>query len=244
MPTVFVTGGARRIGRGLIRRFAERGWDVGITFQTSAEAALTTRNEVLEKGVRCHITRVDVSDAPALERAMADLVDELGMPDAIVSNAGVFPDAIDPRLLEPDAVRSAIDVNTMPLLTLAKYYDSLAERTGSHGRLVAIASLGAFEIWKDRLAYNVSKSALVTMVRSLARSMAPRLSVNAVAPGAIVFPDDPTSADLAVSKVDRIPMGRYGTADDVFDAVWMFSSASTYITGQVLSVDGGYGLTR
>ena len=108
-----------------------------------------------------------------------------------------------------------------------------------------MGSLGAHEIWRDRIAYNVSKSALHTMVQTLARGLAPRISVNSVAPGIIVQPNDVAEHERAgMIGIDRIPMERYGDVADVFDAVWFFATASRYITGQTIIVDGGYHLTR
>lgn len=240
MPTVLLTGGARRLGGALARGFAARGYNVGITYHTSEPAAAATVAACAEAGVRAAMRRCDVADTASLEHAVASLFDELGTPDVIVSNAGIFPERTTVDKLDVDAVRHAIDVNTLPLVTLARlYHDRLTRSSVEHGRLISISSLGALEIWRDRLAYNVSKSALLTAVMSLARSAAPRMSVNTVAPGAILMPQEPTSNDAAMLQAERIPMARYGTSDDVMDAVWFFATCSPYITGQVLAVDGG-----
>ncbi|MBS1560458.1 MAG: SDR family oxidoreductase [Bacteroidetes bacterium] len=240
MSVVFITGGGRRLGRAMALGFAERGYDVGITFHTSADEAKSTVDAIRAMGRRSHAVQADVANDAALQAAFEALVAELGIPDVVVSNAGVFPDA-NAHANAKD-VRSAIDVNTLPLVTLAR----CIERHPLVGtpRLVAISSLGGMEIWKDRLAYNVSKSALNTAVRSLARSLAPHVTVNAVAPGAIEQPSERTEADKGLTHLERIPMRRYGTAADVFEAVWFFSTTTTYITGQIISVDGGYGLVR
>jgi pteridine reductase len=240
MSVVFITGGGRRLGRAMALGFAERGYDVGITFHTSADEARSAVDAILAMGHRSHAVQADVANEEALQAAFEVLVDELGVPDVVVSNAGVFPDAN--AHVNATEVRAAIDVNTLPLVTLARCIERHPSVGGT--RLVAISSLGGLEIWKDRLAYNVSKSALNTAVRSLARSMAPQVTVNAVAPGAIEQPTERTESDKGLTQLERIPMRRYGTAVDVFEAVWFFSTTTTYITGQILSVDGGYGLVR
>jgi len=239
MSVVFITGGGRRLGRAIALQFAEKGFDVGILYLTSEDQTRSTINEIRAMGKHASSVRVDVADEVALSMAFDALVGDLGAPEVVISNAGVFPDA-DPRATTDD-VRRAVDVNTLPLITLAR----CIERHGTNGltRLVALSSLGGVEIWKDRLAYNVSKSALNTAVRSLARSMAPSVLVNAVAPGAIEQPEERTTSDGHMAGPDRIPMQRYGTAADVFEAVWFFST-TTYVTGQILHVDGGYGLVR
>ncbi len=240
MSVVFITGGGRRLGRAMALGFAERGYDVGITFHTSSDEARSAVDAIHAMGRRSHAVQADVATDLALQAAFDVLVAELGVPDVVISNAGVFPDA-NAHASASD-VRSAIDVNTLPLVTLARCIERHPSVGGT--RLVAISSLGGLEIWKDRLAYNVSKSALNTAVRSLARSMAPQVTVNAVAPGAIEQPTERTDADKGLTQLERIPMRRYGTAADVFEAVWFFSTTTTYITGQIISVDGGYGLVR
>lgn len=243
MPIVFITGGARRIGKQLALNFARRGWDVGFTFHTSADAAVQTLQELQQIGVRADMKRCDVANDDELMHAFQRLCETLGTPDVVISNAGIFPDRRTINELDAAALRATLDVNTTPLLTLAKAYHSALENDRT-GRLIAISSLGALEVWKDRIDYNVSKSALVTLVQTLARSLAPSITVNTVAPGAIVIPDEPSSSDAAVASTDRIPMERYGLPDDVFDAVWFFATATSYITGQLLTVDGGYRLAR
>lgn len=244
MPSVVITGGARRIGGALARAFAQRGYDVGITYHTSADAAHATVLACTQAGVRATAQACDVADERSLVRAFDALVAEHGVPDVVVSNAGVFPDAMSVDALEADIIRRTIDVNTIPLVTLGKAYQRHIRATSGTGRLISISSLGAIETWRDRLPYNVSKSALLAAVHSLARSLAPSIAVNTVAPGAIRIIDEPTEADNAMSRVDRIPMGRHGTTDDIMDAVWFFATCSSYVTGQFLAVDGGYHLTR
>lgn len=244
MPSVFITGGARRIGGALARAFAHRGYDVAITYHTSADAARATIAACTDAGVRAVAHACDVADERTLVQAFNAVVAQHGVPDVVVSNAGVFPDTLSIDALEADIIRRTIDVNTLPLVTLGKAYHHHVRATSGTGRLISISSLGAIETWRDRLPYNVSKSALLAAVHSLARSLAPAIAVNTVAPGAIRILDEPTEADNAMSRIDRIPMGRHGTTDDIMDAVWFFATCSNYITGQFLGVDGGYHLTR
>lgn len=244
MPIVWITGGARRIGRGLALRFAAKGYDVAFTYHTSEEAATATKLEVEKLGRRCMIVQCNVADDASLELALESFDRVLGTADVVISNAGVFPmqqTVVDTGLEE---LKDTLSVNTFPLLTIARTYRAACARTGKHGRLISIGSLGSMEIWKDRIAYNVSKSALQTLAHTLARAMAPSMTVNTVAPGAIAQPEDVTSNDASLIDASRIPMNRHGSVDDVFDAVWFCATASRYITGQTIVVDGGYRLVR
>lgn len=245
MPVVWISGGARRLGKGLALRFAERGYDVSFTYRTSSKDAATVQAMVERLGRRCHITECDVRNESQLRTSLARCTQELGVPDVIVSNVGVFPARTPLPMLNEQDVVDALAINTIPLLTISRLYHELCIMHAVQGRIVSMGSLGAHEIWRDRIAYNVSKSALHTMVQTLARGLAPQISVNSVAPGVIAQPDDVEPHEVSgLINIDRIPMQRHGGIEDVFDAVWFFATATPYITGQTIIVDGGYHLTR
>ncbi|MEY2719682.1 MAG: hypothetical protein RLZZ273_1048 [Bacteroidota bacterium] len=244
MPVAFVIGGARRLGRSISLRLASAGYDVGITYHTSKLHAETLQQEISQIGLECIVSCCDLRDEQALYSSWNALVQALGMPDLVVVAAGVFPDAQDPVNIAPEQFIDAIRVNALPLVVLAGLYSGLCSKAQRTGRIVSIGSLGATEIWKDRLLYNSSKSAARTAALSLARSLAPQVSINIVAPGAIAQPHDATEADRRLIPAERIPMQRHGTDADVCDAVMFFATSSNYITGQTIYVDGGYGLTR
>jgi len=242
MPIVWITGGARRIGKGLALRMAERGFDVGLTYNSSEKEALITAHEIELLGRRCLPLKCNVADPLALEMAITQFESTLGLANVVISNAGIFPSAKAMNQLNIAELEYTLRVNTLPLAVLAKYFYASCKLAGATGRLISIGSLGAEEIWLDRAAYNVSKSALQTLALSLARSCAPVLTVNTVAPGAITQPEDVTESDAFLIDQSRIPMQRHGTIEDIFSAVFFFSSASSYITGQTIVVDGGHRL--
>lgn len=244
MPVVFITGGARRIGRALVERFCAEGYSVFFTFNTSSSDAALLVTELSERGFVVHAIQCDVTIHSSVVNALEVCVHKLGVPSVIVSNAGEFPDPVQISELTEEQLFSTMQTNTFPLLTLSRQYVRLLEQGNLTGRMIAITSVGAFETWKNRTQYNVSKSAQHALMLSIARNVAPRLSVNAVAPGAIVFNSDPTKGDKSAGSVESIPMNRYGTGRDVADAVLFFAKCTTYITGQTIAVDGGYLLTR
>jgi len=244
VSVVFITGGARRIGRRLAERFAANGWSVGVTYNASVSEMESLKNQLDGAGIHSAFSQCDVAKEDQLRSSLDVLREHLGPPDVIVSNAGIFPDPKPIASTTPQDVLDAIAVNTLPLLIIARWLHAQLASSDQVRRLVAITSLGAVELWKDRLPYNVSKSAVQTMAYSLSRSLAPHIAVNSVAPGAIVMREEPSDSDTAVTTVERIPMKRYGSADDVFDAVHYFATCSPYITGQLIMVDGGYHRVR
>jgi len=244
MPVAFVIGGARRLGRSISLRLASAGYDIGVTYHTSEAQATSLHSEITHIGLRCATTHCDLLHENALSASWDVLVQALGVPDLVVVAAGVFPNVQDPADLMPEEFIDAMRINALPLVVIAGNYSRLCRQMEHEGRIVSIGSLGATEIWKDRLLYNSSKSAARSAALSLARSLAPRITVNIVAPGAIAQPHDATESDKALIPAERIPMQRHGTDADVCEAVMFFATASHYITGQTIYVDGGYGLTR
>ncbi len=244
MPVAFVIGGARRLGRSITQRLASHGYDVGITYNTSGYLAASLKSEVELHGRRLIHVQCDLRNEQQLQQAWTKLTAALGVPDVVIVAAGVFPDPQHPGTVSSEQFIDTMRINTLPLILLAGMYASVCDEAKSIGRMISLGSLGATEIWKDRLLYNASKAAARTSALSLARSLAPTLSVNIVAPGAISQPHDMTDADKRLIPAERIPMQRHGSDQDVCDAVMFFTTAPHYITGQTIYVDGGYGLTR
>lgn len=244
MPVAFVIGGARRLGGNITRSLAQAGYDVGITYHTSSSKAETLVSECMALGRTAVAVQCNVTSEQDGRAAWSTLTSKLGVPDVLVVCAGVFFDKQDPRSITAESMAEAFAVNTIPLVVFGAMYAEACDAAGTTGRLISIGSLGAHEIWMDRLRYNTSKAAAHTAALSLARSLAPTIAVNIVAPAAISVPDDPTASDESLIPTTRIPMQRHGTADDVASAVMFFASCSRYITGQTIHVDGGYGLTR
>jgi NAD(P)-dependent dehydrogenase (short-subunit alcohol dehydrogenase family) len=243
--TVFITGSGRRIGRALARGFAREGWSVAVHYGHSREEAEATLAEVRGHGVRGELFGADVRDRDAIRLAIFDAADAFGTIDVLVNNAGVYPKPASIEEVSDEMWRAVIETNLYGEFYAAQAAaEVMLRREGENeaGRIVNLSSLGAIQIWKDRIPYNVSKAAVVQLTRALARSLAPRIAVNSVAPGAIEIPEEPAGGRLLDAA--RIPMRRYGTVDDIFGAVWYFATAASYITGQTLVVDGGLNIAQ
>ncbi|HET9949829.1 MAG TPA: SDR family oxidoreductase [Longimicrobiales bacterium] len=229
-----VTGGALRLGRHLARGLAAAGWDVAISYRSSADAAREAAGEVRALGRRCEALEADLADPAAPEALVGAVGEAFGRLDLLVSSAASF----DARpLLEVDAEAwdAVMDVNVRaPHLLVRAAAPLLREARGS---VVNLADLAAFQAWTEHPHHAVSKAALVHLTRVQARALAPEVRVNAVAPGAVLPPDDwPESRLEALARA--APLRRLGTPEDVVQAV-LYLADALYVTGHVLVVDGG-----
>jgi len=239
---VLITGSGRRIGRALALRFAGRGWRVALHYGHAEERARQTLEEVRGLGGDAMLLQADVRDREQVRSMVKKAHAHFGAIDVLVNNAGIYPRPVPVADVTEELWRSVIETNLYGEFFTAQAVAERMLEDGTAGRIVNLSSLGAFQIWKNRIPYNVSKAAVVQLTRALARALAPTITVNSVAPGAIELPDDPSPGMLL--PADRIPMRRYGSADDIFRAVWFFAVDAGYITGQTLIVDGGLNIAQ
>jgi NAD(P)-dependent dehydrogenase (short-subunit alcohol dehydrogenase family) len=231
-----VTGAAKRIGRAMALAFAEQGANVAITYGASALEAEETVRALAEFGVEAMAVRCDLRDAEDIRQTMAAVIEAFGRLDILVNNAGIFESAALEEITQEQWDRM-FDTNTRgPFLMGQAAYPHLRARAG---RIINIGSLGGTHPWATHAHYCTSKAALHMLSQTMAKAWAPEISVNCVAPGMIVNGEvDPGYEHFA----EKTPMGRNGTPEDVAAAVLFFATGPKFITGQVLSVDGGLGL--
>jgi 3-oxoacyl-[acyl-carrier protein] reductase/pteridine reductase len=231
-----VTGAAKRIGRTLALTLAEAGASVAITFRDSESDAAETVAEIRALGVEAAPFRAELRDPEQIRTAIDAAVARFSRLDILVNNAGRFETAA----LENITVEqwdAMFEINTRaPFLTAQAVYPHLKAVAG---RIINIGSLGGLHPWPTHAHYCTSKAALHMLTRTMSKAWAPEISVNCVAPGMIVNGEvDPEYEHFA----RRTPMKRNGTAADVAEAVLFFATGPHFITGQILSVDGGLGL--
>ncbi len=224
---ILVTGAARRIGRAIAIRLAAEGAQLRIHYGNS-------RAEAEEVSALCGgapIFQADLSKVSEIEK----LFQEVGELDCLVNNAARFT-KINPLLV------TEADWDFIHSTNLKAYFfcaqqaaRSMMQREG--GRIVNISSIGGIEAWPDYAHYCASKAGVIHLTRALARAWAPKISVNSVAPGAIPF-EEAETAPLQALKA-RTPAGRFGTGDEIADAVLYFLTATKFVTGQLTIVDGG-----
>ncbi len=233
---VLVTGAARRIGRALALALAAEGADVAITYRGSAAEAAETVADIEALGLRSLAIACDVRDEASVQGAVLKAVEHMGGLDILVNNAGAFETApLEEITVEQwDAM---FETNTRgPFLVSKAAHPHLKQ---ARGRIVNIGSLGGIHPWATHAHYCTSKAALHMLSKTMAKAWAPEIAVNCVAPGMIVWGEVNPAYEHFATKT---PMRRNGSAEDVGAAVLFFASAPSFITGQMIAVDGGLGL--
>jgi 3-oxoacyl-[acyl-carrier protein] reductase/pteridine reductase len=235
--SALVTGGARRVGRGIALALAEAGADVALTFRTSQAEAIETARAIENLGRRALAVECDVRFEASVRAAIAATVGRFGRLDLVVNNAAVFETApLHSLTIEQwDAV---FETNTRGPFLVAR--EALTALRAVEGRIVNIGSLGGMKAWVGHAHYCASKAALHILTQAMSKAFAPEVSVNCVAPGWIEL--DEKSTESAVHFAAKTPMRRNGSVDDVAQAVLFFATGPHFITGQILTVDGGLGL--
>ena len=231
-----VTGAAKRIGRALALSLAEAGANIAITWRQSEAEARQTVADIEALGAQAIASQVDVRNPEQVRSAIEAAAQRFGRLDILVNNAGRYETAaLESLTIEQwDAM---FDTNTRgPFLAAQAAHPYLK---AARGRIINIGSLGGMHPWPTHAHYSTSKAALHMVTRTMSRAFAPEISVNCVAPGMIVNGEVGPEYE---SFARRTPMQRNGTAQDVAAAVLFFATGPHFITGQILSVDGGLGL--
>lgn len=243
---VLVTGSSRGLGRAMALEFAQQGYSVAVHYarsQAPAEAVAQEINDIIttrETGAATAIFQADVADADACATLIKAVKKELGAPAILVNNAGVTQDNLALRM-KAEQWQQVLDIN----LSAAFYLSKAALRgmmSARWGRIINISSVVGLMGNAGQANYVAAKAGLIGLTKSLALEYAERnITVNAVAPGFISSDmTDALSDDVRKQYLERIPLRRFGTPDDVAQVVrFLASEAAGYMTGQTLSIDGG-----
>lgn len=229
-----VTGGAVRLGRAITLGLAEAGFAVAIHYRNSRAPAEAVAAEVRALGRKCVLVQADLARPGAAEEVLAAIEADFGRLDLLVNNAACF-DATPLAEADADTWDAVMDVNVRAPHLLVRAATALLR--ASRGAVVNLVDLSAFQPWADYPVHAVSKAALAHLTRVQARALAPEIRVNAIAPGAVLPPDDYSQERLETLR-RRTPLGALGTPEDVVDAV-RFLADAPYVTGHILTVDGG-----
>jgi NAD(P)-dependent dehydrogenase (short-subunit alcohol dehydrogenase family) len=227
---ILVTGAAKRIGRSIALRLAAEGAHVAIHYNESEKAARATAEECND----APIFRANLESVAEIRRMFDGAAERFGRIDGLVNNAARYT-TIDPLKIEEADWDFIHSVNLKSVFFCCQAAAKLM-LAGNGGHIVNISSLGALKPWANNAHYCASKAGVVMLTRALANAWAPKISVNSVAPGVIPF-------DKTDERIDRFiaatPAGRAGTGEEVAEAVLFFLKSTTFITGQLVAVDGG-----
>ncbi|MBN1344829.1 MAG: glucose 1-dehydrogenase [Phycisphaerae bacterium] len=238
-----ITGGSRGIGAAISLALAEAGADIAVLFRSRRPEAERIRHLSADMGRRCELIQYDLADLDGLESVVDDVVQRLGHLDVLVNNAGIA------HLLPFDKVTHDVMDRTLRVNTMAPFFlaQAAARRMINRhqgGRIINISSTNGIVAEALLAPYNASKGALELITKSLAIELGPHaITVNSVAPGLIEteigegFELDP---DFERYAIEHIPLGRYGSPEEIAGAVvFLASKAGKYTTGQCIVIDGG-----
>lgn len=242
-PVALVTGGVRRVGRAIALTLAGAGCDVVITSRTDSDEAQQTLRDLQVLGIHAELALLELENLGTLPAALDRLAASQPRWDILVHSASIYVPAplaetTPERIMRDYAVHAA-----GPLLLSAKLAPFLTRSPlKGGGAIVAMADMHVLgRPRKDFASYAMSKAALVEMVRSLARDLAPSVRVNAVAPGVIAWPESGHESDAPTQEayLRRVPLARAGTPEEAAEVVRWLALDAHYITGEVVRLDGG-----
>ncbi len=235
-----ITGATRGIGKQIAITLAKSGFDVAINYRTENEDLENTKKAIEENGVKCLAVKGDVSNFEDCEAFVKQVIDEYGKIDVLVNNAGITRDTLIMRMKEKD-FKDVIDVNLTGTFNVTKNVVPYMMKARS-GRIINISSVVGITGNAGQTNYSASKAGIIGFTKSLAKELGSRnVLVNAVAPGFIET--DMTAVlkeDIKQNIANQIPLKRMGTPEDVANVIkFLASEESSYITGQVINIDGG-----
>ena len=235
-----VTGGSRGIGKAIGLRLARQGADVAFSYRGNAEAAKATADEIESIGTKALSIQGDVKDPESAEAVVKAALDAFGKVDILVNNAGITRDDLIMRMSE-EAWRDVLETNLFGAFWMTKAVTRPMLKARA-GRIVNITSVSGQAGQMGQANYSSAKAGLIGLTKATARELASRgITVNAVAPGFVLTELTQNLPEALQNElIARTPLGRFGTVEEIADAVaFLASDEARYITGQVLAVDGG-----
>ena len=236
----FITGATRGIGKAIALELAKEGYNIALNYRTENEALETLKKEISELGVECYPVQGDVSKAEDSERMTKEIIEHFEQIDVLVNNAGITKDNLILRMKEEEFT-DVINVNLVGTFNITKNVIKYMTKK-RYGKIINISSVVGISGNAGQSNYAASKAGIIGFTKSIAKELASRnITANAVAPGFIQTDMTNVLKDEIKEAIEgTIPLKRLGTAEDVAKVVkFLASDESSYITGQVINVDGG-----
>lgn len=237
---VLVTGAGRGIGASIARRFASEGAEVIVNYSGNDEAAQKTVDEITATGGQSQKYKCSVNDSESVKVMIDEIIKEFGKIDILVNNAGITKDGLMLRMTDEDFDR-VIDVNLKGTFNCTKYVSKYMLKQKS-GKIINISSVVGLSGNAGQVNYSASKAGIIGITKSAAKELSSRgITVNAVAPGYVDTDMTKVLSDNIRNEIlKNIPLQRMGNVEDISNCVaFLASEDASYITGQVISVDGG-----
>lgn len=240
-----VTGGSRGIGKAIVQKLAAQGAKVAFVYRGAKDAAEALEKEIVAAGGTAKAIQADVADPTIAEKVVADVLALWGRVDILVNNAGVIRDGLFIRM-EADAWNAVINTNLNGTVWFCKAVASQMALKQRSGRIINVSSVAAEHVNQGQTNYAASKGAVNSFTRALAVELGSRsVTVNAVAPGFIATDMSEAVRSKAGDFIEKklVPLRRLGQPDDIANVVaFLAGPGAAYITGQVITVDGGLSL--
>lgn len=235
--TILITGAAQRIGRALALAAARAGADIVLHYRGSEDEAQSVAAQIRGLSRRITLLQANLTD-PVYASRLVESAFSTGPLFALVNNASIF-EPLTWETTTPEAWQRHLSVNLTAPFFLSQAFARLLPPDGE-GRIINLLDWRALRPGADHLPYTISKSALAALTRSLAAALAPRITVNGLALGAILPPSDRKTDEAAMVKIiQNVPAGRWADLDEVCQAFLFLLDGPAYITGEILHVDGG-----
>jgi len=238
--TAVVTGAATGIGKAIALKMAQNGANIAIIYIGDITPALEVKKQAEEYGIKAEIYECDVSNYDTVKIVYEQILAEFGTVDILVNNAGIVRDGLMLRMSETD-FDAVIDVNLKGVFNMTKHFSRSIMKSGN-GRIINISSVSGIMGNSGQANYSAAKAGVIGLTKTTAKEFAGKnVTCNAIAPGFILTEMTANLPQTVKDNVENlVPLKRMGTADEVANAaVFLASDMSTYITGEVLRVDGG-----
>ena len=229
-----VTGAGKRLGRAMALRLAQEGADVAVHYGKSTDEARQVVREIENLGRRSAAFAAEMTDVGAIRKMISHVAAHFGAIDILVNSASNFPKTTFTETSEA-TWDASLDTNLKGPFFCAQAAAPHLAKSG-RGVIINMADIGGLIGWREFLPYSLAKTGVVLMTRVLAKELAPKIRVNAIAPGTITMPGD--APELAERFVRRSVLGRSGRPEDITDTL-IYLVTAEFVTGQVLVVDGG-----
>jgi pteridine reductase len=231
-----VTGAARRVGKAIALALARRGAHVAISYNRSAGEARQTVQEIEACGVRSLAVRGDIRRGAEVDAIVTEVMADFGRIDILVNNASNYYKTPFDSLTE-EQWDDLVGTNLKGTFLVAKRVGDEMLRAGS-GKIINLADWAGFRPYKDYIPYCVAKAGVIALTTALAKTLAPNVQVNAIAPGPVLLPED-FDDSVREAVIRATPLHRVGTPEDIAQTVVFLVEGSDFITGATIVVDGG-----